>query len=205
MGFAFLLKSGGVTIVVLIVCSIFSLAIIVERLLYFKSRSKVRRIDFMKRIKNNLQDSDIKGALKASEVVNTPFSQVVHAGLKLSGHNETVISNAMEREITVETNKLERNINITGTIGSIAVYIGLFGTVLGIIRAFHDISSTGSGELNVVTRGIAEALVCTAAGLAVAVPAVIFYNYFIKKIDDFIADMELSASEVMDLMNTKRQ
>ncbi|MDD4955460.1 MAG: MotA/TolQ/ExbB proton channel family protein [Candidatus Omnitrophica bacterium] len=205
MGFALLLKSGGVTIIVLIACSIFSLAIIIERLLYFKSRSKVKRINFMKQIKNNLQNAELNKALEVSEAANTPFSQVVHSGLKLSGHNETVISNAMEREITVETNKLERNISITGTIGSIAVYIGLFGTVLGIIRAFHDISSTGSGELNVVTRGIAEALVCTAAGLAVAVPAVIFYNYFIKKIDDFIADMELSASEVMDLMNTKRK
>lgn len=205
MGLLVLLKSGGITIGILLACSIFSLAIIIERMLYFKKRSKVKRTDFMPRISAGLQNKDTKQVLDTCKNTDTPFSQVAYAGLKLLGHNEAVISNTMEREITIETNKLERNISITGTIGSVAVYIGLFGTVLGIIRAFQDISSSGSGGLNVVINGIAEALICTAAGLAVAVPAVIFYNYFVKRIDDFIADMELCASEVLDLINYKRQ
>lgn len=205
MSFITLLKSGGVTILILLACSIFSLAIIIERMLYFKKRSKVKRADFMQRISAGLQNKDIRGILDTSKNTDTPFSQVAYAGLKLLGHNEAVISNTMEREITIETNKLERNLSVTGTIGSVAVYIGLFGTVLGIIRTFRDISASGSGGLNVVINGIAEALICTAAGLAVAVPAVIFYNYFVKRIDDFIADMELCASEVLDLINYKRQ
>lgn len=205
MSFITLLKSGGVTILILLACSIFSLAIIIERMLYFKKRSKVKRADFMQRISAGLQNKDIRGILDTSKNTDTPFSHVAYAGLKLLGHNEAVISNTMEREITIETNKLERNLSVTGTIGSVAVYIGLFGTVLGIIRTFRDISASGSGGLNVVINGIAEALICTAAGLAVAVPAVIFYNYFVKRIDDFIADMELCASEVLDLINYKRQ
>jgi len=159
----------------------------------------------MSRITAAFQSGDMQQALQISKDTDTPFSQVVYTGLKLLGHNEAVISNAMEREITVETNKLERNTNITGTIGSVAVYIGLFGTVLGIIRAFRDISASSSGGLNVVINGIAEALICTAAGLAVAVPAVIFYNYFVKRINDFIADMELCASEIIDLINKARK
>jgi biopolymer transport protein ExbB/TolQ len=111
----------------------------------------------------------------------------------------------MERSIVIETNMLSRFTTIVGTIGSVAVYIGLFGTVLGIIRAFHDISKTGSGGISVVINGISEALICTAAGLCVAVPAVVAYNYFVKRIDNFVADMELCASETLDLISGKQK
>jgi biopolymer transport protein ExbB/TolQ len=111
----------------------------------------------------------------------------------------------MERAITIETVNLERYTSIVGTIGSTAVYIGLFGTVLGIIRAFRDISVSRAAGINVVIGGISEALICTAAGLLVAVPAVIAYNYFVKKIDGFVTDMELCASEANDLLNIKQK
>ena len=77
------------------------------------------------------------------------------------------------------------------------------GTVLGIIKAFNDISLSGAGGITVVTAGISESLICTAAGLCVAIPAVMAYNYFIKKIDNFITDMELAASETMDIVKVK--
>jgi len=125
------------------------------------------------------------------------------AGLKVVTHSEKIISNAMERETTVEILKLEKFTSVVGTIGNVAVYIGLFGTVLGIVRAFHDISSIGAGGINVVIGGVAEALICTATGLLVAVPAVVSYNYFTKRVDDFINDMELTASELIDLINPR--
>jgi biopolymer transport protein ExbB/TolQ len=89
------------------------------------------------------------------------------------------------------------------TIGNTAVYIGLFGTVLGIIRAFSDIAAAGAGGMSVVIGGVAEALVCTATGLFVAIPAVIAYNYFTKRVERFVTDMELCASEVIDLIGAK--
>jgi biopolymer transport protein ExbB len=159
----------------------------------------------MKGIAKELEKGNVKKALELSEHTDTPFSSVVFSGLTLYGHNEVVISNTMEREVTIETVKLERYTSIVGTIGSTAVYIGLFGTVLGIIRAFHDISQSGSGGINIVINGISEALICTAAGLCVAVPAVIAYNYFVKKVDGFITDMELSASEILDMLNIKQK
>jgi len=195
-----MLKSGGVTIYVLLACSILSLAIIMERYSYYRRRSKIKRHDFMLRISRELEKGDIQKALQTCKAADTPFSSVVHSGLNLHGHNEMLISNTMEREITIETTKLEKFTSIVGTIGSTAVYIGLFGTVLGIIRAFHDISMSGSGGISVVISGISESLACTAMGLCVAVPAVIAYNYFTKKIDNFISDMELCASELMDLL-----
>jgi biopolymer transport protein ExbB len=201
------IQVGGVTIYVLILLSVISVAIIFERSVYYRRRSRVDRHSFMARIKKELEKNDIKGAQDICRLDDTPFSKVVYAGLVLHGHSEVVISNAMEREVTIETTKLERYTSIVGTIGSTAVYIGLFGTVLGIIRAFQDISKTGSGGIDVVINGISEALVCTAAGLCVAVPAVIAYNYFIKKIDSFVVDMELCVSEMMDLLSfsTKRK
>jgi len=135
----------------------------------------------------------------------TPFANVVCTGLNAYGKGEKEVSSSMDRSIVVETNMLSRFTAVVGTIGSTAVYIGLFGTVLGIIRAFHDISKTGSGGISVVINGISEALICTAAGLCVAVPAVIAYNYFIKKIDNFVTDMELCASEIIDLIPNKQK
>lgn len=200
-----LLKIGGFTMYVLLSCSILSLAIILERCLYYYHRSRTSRTDFMKLITDLLEKGNSKKALEVSGNTNTPFASVVRSGLSLYGHNEVVISNTMERDVIVETVKLERFTSIVGTIGSTAVYIGLFGTVLGVIRAFHDIAKSGSGGISVVVNGISEALVCTAAGLCVAVPAVIAYNYFIKRVDGFITDMELCASELMDHIKTKQR
>jgi biopolymer transport protein ExbB len=196
-----LLKVGGFTMYVLLFCSVLSITIMVERYLYYRRRSRVKRQAFMLSVRKELEKGNIKRALDICKNTDTPFSSVVYAGLNLIGHSEVVISNTMEREVTIETNKLELATGIVGTIGSTAVYIGLFGTVLGIIRAFHDIARAGSGGISVVINGISEALVCTAVGLCVAVPAVIAYNYFAKKIDYFIADMELCASETIDLLN----
>lgn len=200
-----LLRAGGFTMYILLSCSVLSVAIILERAIYYRRRSKVRKVDFMMQVREALEKGHVHKAIEICNQIDTPFSRVVHSGLSLHGHNEVVVSNAMEREVTVETTKLERLTSIVGTIGSTAVYIGLFGTVLGIIRAFHDISKSGSGGISVVINGIAEALVCTAAGLCVAVPAVIAYNYFVKRVDGFISDMELCASEAMDLIKVKQK
>lgn len=198
------ITAGGFTIYILIFCSVLSIAIIIERCLYYRSRSRIKRHDFMERIKKELDKNDIEEAVKICDENNTPFSDVVYAGLSFTKHSEKEISNNMERALVVETNLLEKRTTIVGTIGSIAVYIGLFGTVLGIMKAFGDIATAGAGGMNVVMNGISESLVCTAAGLVVAVPAVVAYNYFIKRIDNFITDMELCASEMMDLIKTKK-
>ena len=190
---------------VLLFCSILSLAVILERIIYYRKKSRVKRTEFIKSIRPELNAGRVSRAMEISQRIDTPFSKVAQAGLILAGHEEKTISEAMEREITIETINLERFTSIVGTIGSTAVYIGLFGTVLGIIRAFHDISIAGAGGVSVVIGGISEALVCTAAGLLVAIPAVITYNYFIRRIDNFVADMELCASELMDLLCVKHR
>lgn len=198
-----IVQIGGFTMYVLLFCSFLSIAILLERIIYYRRRSKTNRTEFMARIARAVSGGGIERAMELCRDTSAPFSNVVYSGLELSGRQEKEISNAMEREITVEVSKLERYTGIVGTIGNVAVYIGLFGTVLGIIRAFHDISAAGAGGMSIVIGGVAEALVCTATGLFVAIPAVIAFNYFARKVELFTNDMELCASELIDLMGGK--
>jgi biopolymer transport protein ExbB len=200
-----IVAAGGFTMYLLIACSIVSFAVILERVLYYYRRSRVSRAILMEQLRKEYARQQIFSAAEICRNIDTPCAKVALAGIALNGHDEKVISNALEREITIETIKLERFTGIVATIGGTAVYIGLFGTVVGIMRAFGDISKAGSGGMDVVTTGISEALVCTAAGLLVAIPAVVSYNYFMRKIDTFVVDMELIASELVDLMCVKKK
>ncbi len=195
-----MLKLGGGTVIVLLGLSTLSLAVIIERVIMYFRSSRTRREVFMMDIADQIRRDNVSKALEICHNTATPFASVVAVGLGLRGGTSTVIDNAMERQITIETIKLERRIAIIGTIGSTAVYIGLFGTVLGIIRAFQDIAQQGAGGMAVVINGIAEALVCTAVGLCVAVPAVIAFNYCQSRIERFVMDMDLAASEALDLI-----
>lgn len=195
---------GGFTMYVLLACSVVSLAVIFERMVHY-FRNSIDRKKFMAKVRAEFDKGDAARALKVCEVAGeTPLSAVVAAGLKKFGHEEKVISSAMEREIMVETVKLERFTSVVGTIGNIAVYIGLFGTVLGIVSSFHNISKIGSGGISTVIGGVAEALICTASGLSVAIPAVVCYNYFMKRVDNFVTDMEYCASETLDMLTARK-
>jgi len=195
-----IVQIGGFTMYILLFCSFLSVAILLERIIYYRKRSKTNRAEFMTRIARALNAGGIEKAMELCKGTLAPFSNVVYCGLELSEHREKEISSAMEREITIEVARLEHYTGIVGTIGNTAVYIGLFGTVLGIIRAFHDISAAGAGGMSIVIGGVAEALVCTATGLFVAIPAVIAFNYFARKVELFTNDMELCASELIDLI-----
>jgi len=195
-----IIQIGGFTMYILLFCSFLSIAIFLERIIYYRKRSKTNRDEFMAKIARALSSGGTQKAMELCKGTLAPFSNVVYCGLELSGRQEKEISSAMEREITIEVTKLERYTGIVGTIGNTAVYIGLFGTVLGIIRAFHDIAAAGAGGMSIVIGGVAEALVCTATGLFVAIPAVIAFNYFARKVELFTNDMELCASELIDLM-----
>lgn len=195
-----IINHGGFVVYILVFCSILSISIIIERLIYYSRLSKFKRQPFMNEIRADIDRGDVKKALALCDKVSAPFAKVVKAGLILNGRNERLISQAMEREIVVETIKLERFISVSATIGSTAIYIGLLGTVIGIMRAFHDISLNGVGGINVIIGGISQSLVATAAGLMVALPALISYNFFVRRIDHFVADMELSSSELVDMI-----
>lgn len=201
MNIWYLIKIGGVTMVILLILSIVSVAIILERYIFYHSKTKLKRKDFMLKIRQELKKRGVDAALTICKTADAPFVQVVYAGLSFFDCSEKEISNNMERQVIIETVILERFTSIIGTIASVSVYIGLLGTITGILKAFHDVSVSGSSGMSVIIGGISEALSTTAAGLTIAIPAVAAYNYSMKKIEDFIKDMELAASETMDLVS----
>ncbi|MFH1076256.1 MAG: MotA/TolQ/ExbB proton channel family protein [Pseudomonadota bacterium] len=197
------INMGGFIMYILITCSILSLGIFLERILSYR-RKAFDIVRFMDEIRQYIKNGDITGAIKFCKTVNAPISAVALSALEKSGQEEKLIANATEREVMLETVKLERYTTIVGTIGNIAVYIGLFGTVLGIVRSFHSMAQIGAGGISVVIGGVAEALICTAAGLLVAIPSVVAYNYFIRRIDGFVTDMGYCSSETTDLLAMRK-
>jgi len=199
------IKIGGPIMYILFACSIVSIAIILERSYYYFRRSRKNRIDFMKSVRDQVKRGNMEKVSTLCKEAFTPFAAVVAAGLGSWRLGEKEAAEAMEREIVIETSDLEQWTAIVGTIGSTAVYIGLLGTVWGIIRAFRDIAQLGSGDINVIIHGISEALVCTAAGLFVAIPAVVAHNFFVKRINSFVTVMELCASETSSLLEEQKE
>lgn len=111
-----------------------------------------------------------------------------------------IVARALRRATTQETQRLEKYLTFLATTGSITPFIGLFGTVWGIMDAFHGIGQTGSASLAVVAPGISEALVATAIGLAAAIPAVIGYNHFLNKVNELIGEMDNFSQEFLNIL-----
>jgi biopolymer transport protein ExbB len=193
---AFTLLGAGWVLWLLLALSVVSVAVMVERAIYFGSRRMSASFP-------RLLDLCLKGDLKAAAAIATSDAmeaEVVRAAASVSEGGNAAVEKAVQSTIDRRRLEYERWLFILGTLGNNAPFIGLFGTVLGIIRAFRDISAMGTGGMAIVIGGVAEALITTATGLAVAVPSVIAYNYFVRRIDGFVNDMELCASEMTDLL-----
>ncbi|MDE2060179.1 MAG: MotA/TolQ/ExbB proton channel family protein [candidate division NC10 bacterium] len=210
-GFLQVIANGGITMVVLGIFSIFSLAVIGERFYtYYKAQQATGQV-----AEKGLQyvaDGKMAEALRLCERNSgSPVARVLEAGLlAIIDREHPVLSDkqfsrrlesckgAMQRATSTEISRLERYLGSLATLGNVSPFVGLFGTVLGIIRAFEAIAKTGSGGIGTVSAGIAEALVATAAGLFVAIPAVIAYNYFVGRVKLFTAAMDNAASAMVD-------
>ncbi|MFH0948475.1 MAG: MotA/TolQ/ExbB proton channel family protein [Elusimicrobiota bacterium] len=190
-----LISKGGYTIVVLIICSVISVAVAIEKfivLLKIKTMSK-KEID---EIRISVEAADIKTALEISKKSKTFLGDVLAEGL--INKNGVAVKESVLRKISQEVFSFEKYLSTVGTIGAITPFIGLLGTVIGIIRAFHDLGKYGVGNPSIVSAGVAEALIATAAGLLVAIPSVILYNYFSKRINRLAADVENTAFEILN-------
>lgn len=169
---------GGEPILYLLVfLSILSVAVVAERLWVYL-RNRIDLPGFSSQLVTLLNKKDIDGAVKLASSINASEARVAKVGLVNFSKGVTVAQELMESETMREQQRLDRGLTFLGTIGSNTPFIGLLGTVLGIIKAFHDLARDTQGGPSVVMAGIAEALVATAVGLLVAIPAVVFFNYF---------------------------
>jgi biopolymer transport protein ExbB len=206
-GLSELLTKGGYTLIVLIGCSILSLKMIIEKWIALSGLEEKNINGLSAKFREALEAKNYKEAVqltKTSQIkrmgfkVAAPLSNIYFYILQNAKHKKEDLLDLAYSKMDQEMMKLEKGLGILGTLGNISPFIGLFGTVLGIIRSFEGLSMGGqSSGLTVVMSGIAEALISTAAGLIVAVPAVIFYNYFVKKIKRSIPDMEREIKEIV--------
>ena len=186
-----LLMQGGFTIFILLVCSVLSIKVVIEKFVQFNTLKEIHLTNFVNRISEILKNSNSSNAIVECEnyriksflfMVGLPIANVYKYILKNSNLPKDDLTSSAYNKLDQEIVKLENGLGILATLGAISPFIGLFGTVVGIIKSFSALSLSDTSNYAHVMSGIAEALIATAAGLFVAVPSVLFYNYFTKKI-----------------------
>lgn len=195
-------------VVILVLLSIYSLYISVERVLYYRKARK-QSLEFVKKSSALMRQNQFQQAIDTARAYpQSHLSQVVVAGLlqfqneissrRISSDAVESAKRAIERSALFTLSELKRGTGSLATIATTAPFVGLFGTVVGIINAFRGMATTGSGGIGAVSAGIAEALVTTALGLFVAIPAAWMYNYFTNELEYFQIEMNNSSSELLD-------
>ena len=195
-------------VIILFIMSIWSLAVIIDRALYFSAARSQSR-EFAPKVAGALKNGNLDEAIKvADRTKKSHLAEVVTSGLqefRSFGSGNTISEaqiesskRALERSEAIVHSKLKRGLGGLATIGSTAPFIGLLGTVIGILNAFQQIATQKTSGIGAVAGGISEALVTTAFGLVVAIPAVMCFNYFTNKVEAFDVEMDNSSSELVD-------
>jgi biopolymer transport protein ExbB/TolQ len=199
---------GGAVIFCLALLSVFSVGMIIEKHRRFASASRESE-KFKSEFKKFLHGGDVHNLIEAAgQNQNSHVAQVVSSGIAeydTVGQNGgdpsaslELVTSALRDSISETLIQLKRGLGFLATIGSTAPFVGLFGTVVGIINAFRSIAATGSGGMSVVSGGIAEALVSTALGIFVAIPAVVAFNHFTGKMETFHVEMNRASSQLVN-------
>lgn len=189
------------TMLILLACSVVALTFIFERWLFLK-RSAINADLFFKHVREAYQSGGLEAAIGVCTGSIAPLASVVRVGLEETSRNPKTAPDIMDATAMEERSKLEKNLNVLGTLGNISPLIGLFGTVVGIIRAFHAMSVSGAAGPTVISAGIAEALTTTAGGLVVAIPAVVFYNFFLRRVGNIMTDIESVSKRLLVMLNS---
>ena len=199
-----LIRAGGFIMWPILACSIISMAIIAERFWSLRE-TKIAPTNLVANVwqwhKSDQLDAKRIQALRT----NSPLGMILAAGLLNRKHSREIMKESIEEVGRLVAHGLERFLNTLGTISSITPLLGLLGTVIGMIKVFTVITSQGIGDPSVLSEGISEALLTTAAGLSVAIPSLMFYRYFRGKVDDLIVTMEQEALKMVEVMHGIRE
>ena len=181
------LSGGDWVIYALLLCSVAAVAVLIERAVVLRREEAALaglHADLMRRMGGGLDEME-----KAVRAHGGAAGRILQAGLSAAQHGAAGVEDHLVAASLSEKKGLEKRLLILGTLGNNAPFVGLFGTVLGVIQAFHDLAKTSSGP-EVVMQGLSEALIATAVGLFVAIPCVVGYNIFQKKVKDLLAGTE---------------
>jgi biopolymer transport protein ExbB len=199
-----LIKAGGWVMWPIILCSIAALAIIGERF-WSLQKKYIAPSNLVPQVQQWLARNELDNARIEMVRASSPLGRVLAAGLVNREHNRAILKEAIEdtgRHIAPE---LERYLRTLGTIAAVSPFLGLLGTVLGMIEMFAGIGTHGIGDPSIVASGIGQALITTASGLAVAIPSLIFYRYFRGHVQVLLIDMEQEAVKLVEILHGERE
>lgn len=196
------LNNGGILMYVIMGMSVIGLTVAIEKFLYFKIQERTTFNKIRPEIKKAIEKKDMKEVMEFLELHKSSTSKAVKEILTFLLRTKTdniVRLEEKAREVGLaQVAILEKKMWILSLVAHTTPLLGLLGTVLGMIKAFQAVALHGTGDASVLATGISQALITTAGGLFVAIPALIFYNYFNKKIDEIINDMEKGSTEVIN-------
>jgi biopolymer transport protein ExbB len=199
-----IIKSGGWLMLPIILCSIIALAIIGERLWTLR-KNKIIPPHLVAQIWHWKKSSQLDTVKIDALRKGSPLGCILAAGLVNLAHDREVMKESIEETGRHVAHSLERYLNALGTIASITPLLGLLGTVIGMIKVFNAILAEGVGNPSVLAGGISEALITTAAGLAVAIPSLMFYRHFRARVDALIVEMEQESLKMVEIMHGERE
>lgn len=183
----------------LLALSVTTAAVAIERTLALR-RARMNAGEFMDVINGFLSRNALEEAHRFCESAKSPISRIIMAGLRNQRRGRSEVVRAIEDAGALEVAELERGILVLQTVSKIAPLIGLFGTVTGMIRSFHAMGTAGGDNPRMVAAGIAEALIATAAGLVVAIPAYFLSFYFMNRVGKILIDMQKSSIQFLDAL-----
>ncbi|MFH1304914.1 MAG: MotA/TolQ/ExbB proton channel family protein [Candidatus Omnitrophota bacterium] len=202
----FIIK-GGPLMFLIILCSVIALAVVIEKIWHLR-RAEINTGEFMEDISETLRRNRIPEAIDKCNAMPGPIAHILKAGILKHDRPRSEIKEAIEDAGLHEVPRLEKNLSALATIAHIAPLLGLLGTVTGMVRAFQVIEQKAGALVPVnpgdLAGGIWEALITTVAGLAVAIPTYVVYNFLVSKVDGFVLEMEKSATDLVNILGTKR-
>ena len=197
--FSILIK-GGVLMIPILLCSLIAIFVVIERWLFLR-KLRINTRSFILQIKSLIMKEKITEAIVLAKRTSSPIAKITKAGVERYNHPREEIKEAIESAGKAEIYRLESNLGILGTIAAIAPLLGFLGTVTGMIRAFIQVQNLGGNvDASVLAGGIWEALVTTAAGLAVGIPSLIFYNWLQSKVEYYVFEMEDNSTAIIDML-----
>jgi biopolymer transport protein ExbB len=191
-------REGGPVMWPLLLFSILGLVFIIERFIALR-RAKINVNEFLAKIRKALiVNRSLKDAIKVCESYKGPVPSIMKAGLLKYGEPKEDVEKTIENAALFEMGRLERNLVWLASIANVSPLLGFFGTVVGMIKSFDALAEAGLSNPGLVAAGISEALITTAAGLFVAIPAQLAYNYFMSRINKFVRDIETSTNMLLE-------
>jgi biopolymer transport protein ExbB len=194
-----IVRAGGPFMWPIILCSVGAAAISLERLRTLQEQRVLPR-DLIRRVRQLVEADQINDKVIAALEQNSPLGRVLAAGLANRHRSREIMMERLEDAGRHVVHDLERFLNTLGTIASISPLLGLLGTVMGIIKSFNALQAGAAGDPRMLSGGIGEALIATAAGLCVAIPALIAYRYLRGRVESFVVEMEKDAIKLADVV-----